>query len=336
MATMRAAQATAPGKLELVERDIPEPTAGTVRIKVTACGICHSDAMTIEGAPGIEYPRIPGHEVAGVIDAVASDVTQWKVGDVVGVGWNGGYCGKCEPCRRGNLFACVTHQATGVTYDGGYAEYLVAPASAVARMPDDLDPVAAAPLMCAGVTTFNALRNSGARPGDVVAVQGVGGLGHLGIQYAKRMGYHTVAINRGTDKEKLAKELGADVYIDSTATDAADALQQMGGAAAILSTVTTGDAMSAMVGGLGIGGKLLVIGVGGALQVPPLPLIMGNRSVAGWYSGTAIDSEDTLQFSSRCGISSMNEIMPFSKAPEAYAYMLTGKARFRIVMTMHD
>src|SRR5438445_3876060 len=291
MATMRVAQVSRPnGPFEIVERQIPEPGAGSVRIKVLACGICHSDSVTKEGLfPGIQYPRVPGHEVAGVIDAIGPNVPGWEPGERVGVGWNGGYCGYCDPCRRGEFFACVRGQTTGVTYDGGYGEYMIAPASAVARMPADLAPVEAAPLMCAGLTTFNALRNSGARPGDVVAVLGLGGLGHLGVQYAAKMGFHTVGIARGKDKEPLAGKLGAAAYIDSQAQDPAAELQKLGGAKAILATATSGEAMSAVQGGLAVNGTLLVVGAVPAMQVSPLFLLSGCRSVKGWYSGTSID-----------------------------------------------
>jgi len=336
MATMRAVQVSRPtGPLELIERPTPEPAPGWVRIKVRACGICHSDAMVKEGLfPGIAYPRIPGHEVAGVIDAVGPGVANFALGQAVGVGWHGGMCGVCPPCRRGDFFACVTGQVTGMTFDGGYAEYMTAPASAVARMPADLPAVEAAPLLCAGITTFNALRNSGARPGDVVAILGLGGLGHLGVQYAAKMGYHTVAIARGTDKEPLARQLGAAVYIDSQAEDPSAALQKHGGAAAILATVTNGDAMSAVQGGLAVRGTLVLIGAAETMQVSPIGLLMGNRSVKGWYSGTSIDSEDTLAFSARAGVKSMNEAYPLERAAEAYDRMLSGKARFRVVLTM--
>src|SRR3954453_21001270 len=308
--TMRAVQvARAGGPLELVERTIPEPGAGTVRIKVHACGICHSDSLTKEGLfPGIQYPRVPGHEVAGVIDAIGPGVAGWVHGQRGGVGWNGGYCGDCDHCRRGEFFACVRGQVTGVSYDGGYGEYLIAPASAVARMPADLPPVEAAPLMCAGLTTFNALRNSGARPGDVVAVLGLGGLGHLGVQYAAKMGFHTVGIARGRDKEPLARKLGASVYIDSQAQDPAAELQKLGGARVILATATSGDAMGAVQGGLAINGTLIVIGAANSMTVSPLFLLSGCRSVKGWYSGTSIDSQDTLVFSASTGVRSMNEI----------------------------
>lgn len=336
MGTMRVVQVSKPkGPLEVVERPIPDPTPGTVRIKVQACGVCHSDSMVKEGlAPGMVYPRVPGHEVAGVIDAVADDVLGWEVGNRVGVGWHGGYCGRCDPCRRGNFFACVTGQVTGITYDGGYAEYMVAPASAVARMPDDLPPMEAAPLLCAGVTTFNALRNSAARPGDVVAVLGLGGLGHLAVQYAARMGFRTVGIARGSDKEPLARELGASVYLDSRAQDVAAELQRMGGAKVILATATSGDAMAAVTGGLGVRGTIIVVGAADTMQVSPLFLLMGCRSVQGWYSGTSIDSQDTLAFSQQTGVHSMNKIFPLEQAAEAYDHMMSGKARFRAVLSM--
>ena len=335
MATMRVAQVARPNApFELVERPIPEPTPGTVRIKVLACGICHSDSVCKEGLfPGISYPRVPGHEVAGVIDAVGAGVAQWKPGQRVGVGWNGGYCGHCDPCRRGDFFACVTGQVTGLTYDGGYGEFMIAPASAVALMPAELPPVDAAPLMCAGVTTFNALRNSGARPGDIVAVLGLGGLGHLGVQYAAKMGFHTVGIARGKDKEALAHQLGASIYIDSQTQDPAAELLKLGGAKVILATATSGDAMSAVQGGLAIHGTLLIVGAAASMQVSPLFLLSGCRSVKGWYSGTAIDSQDTLAFSARAGVRSMNEPYPLERVAEAYDHMMSGKARFRVVLT---
>ncbi len=335
MTKMRVAQvARAHGPLEIVERPIPEPNAGSVRIKVDACGVCHSDALVKEGSfPGLQYPRVPGHEVAGAIDALGPGVQGWEVGERVGVGWNGGYCGYCEHCRRGSFFACVHGQTTGVTYDGGYAEYMIAPASAVARLPA-LPPVEAAPLMCAGLTTFNALRNSGARPGDVVAVLGLGGLGHLAVQYAVKMGFHTVGIARGKEKDALARRLGASVYIDSEAQDPAQELLRLGGARVILATATSGDAMSAVQGGLGVNGKLLIVGAAQSMQVAPLSLIMGNRSVQGWYSGTSIDSEETLAFSARTGVRSMNETYPLEQAAEAFERMLSGKARFRVILTM--
>jgi D-arabinose 1-dehydrogenase-like Zn-dependent alcohol dehydrogenase len=334
MANMRVVQVPRPqGPFEIVERPIPEPGPGTVRIKVRACGVCHSDSIVKEGVfPNIPYPRVPGHEVSGVIDAVGNGVDWWKPGQPVGVGWNGGYCGHCEPCRRGELFACVTNQVTGLTYDGGYAEYMIAPATAVALMPAELQPLDAAPLMCAGVTTFNALRNSSARPGDVVAILGLGGLGHLGVQYAARMGYHTVAIARGPDKAPLARQLGAAVYIDSQAQKPAAELQKLGGARAILATATSGEAMTAVEGGLAVNGTLLLIGAAPSMTVSPVWLLSGCRSVKGWYSGTAIDSQDTLAFSARTGVKSMNEIYPLEHAAQAYDRMMSGKARFRVVL----
>lgn len=336
MTTMRVAQISHPnGPFEIVERPISQPGPGSIRIKVLACGVCHSDALTKEGTwPGLQFPRVPGHEVVGVIDALGDGVTSWMAGQRVGVGWNGGYCGHCDPCRRGMLFACVTGQATGVTYDGGYAEYLIVPASAVALMPEGLSPVEAAPLMCAGVTTFNALRNSGARPGDVVAVLGLGGLGHLGVQFAAKMGVHTVGIARGTDKEALARRLGASVYIDSVAQDPASELNKLGGAKVILATATSGDAISAVQNGLAVEGTLLIVGAVPSMQVSPLSLIMGKRSVKGWYSGTSIDSQDTLAFSARTGVRSMNEVYPLERISEAYDRMMSGKARFRVVLSI--
>src|SRR5262245_33064046 len=290
MARMRVAQVPRPkGPFEIVEREIPEPPAGAVRIRVQACGVCHSDSFTKEGGyPGIQYPRVPGHEVVGVIDAVGPGVAGWESGQNVGVGWNGGYCGYCDPCRRGQFFACVRGQVTGVTYDGGYGEYQIVPASAVALMPADLVPADAAPLTSAGLTTFNALRNSGALPGDVVAVLGLGGLGHLAVQYAAKMGFHVVGIARGKDKEAFARQLGAAVYLDSQAQDPAAELQKLGGAKVILATATSGDAMSAVQGGLAIDGTLLIVGAVPSMQVSPLFLLMGCRSVKGWYSGTSI------------------------------------------------
>src|SRR2546425_2602090 len=281
MTTMRVAQIPSPKRpFEIVERPIPEPSPGTVRMKVAACGVCHSDALVKEGLwPGIQYPRVPGHEVTGTIDAVGAGVTRWKPGQRVGVGWNGGYCGQCDQCRRGNLFACETQQVTGISFDGGYGEYMIPSASAVARFPDELPAADAAPLLCAGLTTFNALRNSGARPGDVIAVLGLGGLGHLGVQYAAKMGFKVVGIARGKDKEPLARQLGASVYIDSQSQDPAAELLKLGGASVIISTVTVGDAMSAVQGGLAINGTLMVIGAAESMQISPLVLLMGRRSV---------------------------------------------------------
>lgn len=334
---MRAVQITAArGALEVVQLDIPEPADGEVRIKVQACGVCHSDSLTVEGAfPWITYPRIPGHEVAGVIDALGAGVVGWQVGERVGVGWNGGYCGYCDECRPGNFFACANvHAITGVTSDGGYADYMVASPTALARLPEELSALEAAPLMCAGVTTFNALRNSGARPGELVAVLGLGGLGHLGVQYAVKMGFRTVAIARGADKEALARKLGAWHYIDSSAGDPAKALKDLGGAKVILATVTSGEAMAAVVGGLGTGGTLLTLGAADPFTVSPIFLLGANRSVKGWYSGTSMDSQETLAFSSLTGVRSMNEAFPLEKVAEAYAHMMSGKARFRAVLTM--
>ncbi len=336
MSKMRAGQVSRPnGPFEIVERDIPEPGAGAVRIKIQACGVCHSDVLTKEGIfPGIQYPRIPGHEVAGIIDAVGPGVARWTNGQRVGVGWHGGHCGYCDACRRGDFFVCQTGvQITGITFDGGYADYMIAPTQALALIPDELPPVDAAPLMCAGVTTFNALRNCGARPGDLVAVLGLGGLGHLGVQFAVKMGYRTVGIARGKDKEPLARKLGAWRYIDSQAQDPAAELIKLGGARVILATATSGDAMSAVLGGLSAHGTLMVLGAGGPISVPPFLLISGARSVEGWYSGTAIDSQDGLSFSVLHGVRSMNEVLPLERVNEAYERMLSGKARFRVVLT---
>ena len=334
--TMRVAQVTRPKEpFEIVERPIPEPGPGSVRVRVQACGICHSDSVTKEGLyPDIQYPRVPGHEVAGVIDAVGPGVSRWQAGQHVGVGWNGGYCGQCDHCRRGDFFACATSPVTGIGYDGGYAEYMIASASAVALMPADLSPVDAAPLMCAGLTTFNALRNSGARPGEVVAVLGLGGLGHLGVQYASKMGFTTVGIARGKDKEPLARKLGASAYIDAQAEDPAAKLLELGGAKVILATATSGEAMSAVLGGLAVNGTLMILGAALAMQIPPLLLLSGRRSIKGWYSGTSIDSQDTLAFSAGNGVRSMNETFPLERAGEAYDRMMSGKARFKVVLTI--
>ncbi|HEV8482634.1 MAG TPA: alcohol dehydrogenase [Blastocatellia bacterium] len=336
MSKMRVMQVTQPkGPFELVEREIPEPAAGWVRIKVEACGICHGDSITKEGIlPGIQYPRVPGHEVAGTVDAVGAGVVGWTEGQRVGVGWHGGYCGHCDPCRRGNFFACEWGQITGITYDGGYADYMVAHSSALALLPGELSAVEAGPLVCAGVTTFNSLRNSGARPNDLVAVLGLGGLGHLGVQFAAKMGFKTVAIARGSDKEPLARQLGAHDYIDSQSQDVAAELLKMGGARIILATVTNAQAMISTLGGLGINGTLLVLGAPHEpLVVSAFPLIGGRRSVAGWYSGTSIDSQDTLSFSTLAGVRAMTEVYPLEGAAEAYERMMSGKARFRVVLT---
>jgi D-arabinose 1-dehydrogenase-like Zn-dependent alcohol dehydrogenase len=334
---MRAVQVLQPkGPFEIVEMEVPEPQAGWVRIKVQACGICHSDSLTKDGTwPGIQYPRVPGHEVIGIVDAVGSGVEGWKPGQRVGVGWHGGHCGYCDSCRRGDFFACrVALLTTGISFDGGYAEYMTAPAEALAMVPEELSAVEGAPLMCAGVTTFNALRNSGARPGDLVAVLGIGGLGHLGVQYAAKMGFKTVAIARGKDKEPLAKKLGAMQYIDSQAQGPAAELTKLGGAKIIIATVTNAGAMTAVLGGLAPKGALIVIGAAGPISVDPLLLISGRRSVEGWYSGTSIDSQDALRFSVLAGVQSMNEIFPLEQVNEAYERMMSGKARFRVVLKM--
>ncbi len=337
MAKMRAVEVRSPkGRLELVEREIPEPVPGTVRVKVEACGICHSDSLTKEGLwPGIKYPRVPGHEVAGSIDAVGSGVAGWKLGQRVGVGWHGGHCGYCTSCRRGDFVTCqVAPQVTGISHDGGYAEYMVAPATTLAHIPDELSAAEAGPLMCAGITTYNALRNSGARPGDLVAVLGIGGLGHLGVQFAAKMGLRTVAIARGMDKEPLARKLGAWRYIDSRAQDPAAELVKLGGAKVVLATVTNAKAMNAVLGGLAVDGKFVVVGAADEpLEVSPLLLIMGRRSVLGWPSGTSLDSEDTLAFSALAGVRPMTEVFALERATEAYERMMRGEARFRVVLT---
>lgn len=337
MAKMRAVEVPAPkSDFRIVERDIPEAGPGGVRIRVEACGICHSDSLVKEGLmPGIEYPRVPGHEVVGIIDAVGAGVAGWKAGQRVGVGWHGGNCGYCDNCRRGDTFACQTEtRVTGLTRDGGYAQYMTARAEAVARVPDDLAAVDAAPLMCAGVTTFNALRHCGARPGQLVAIHGLGGLGHLGVQFAAKMGFRTVGIARGADKEPLARQLGASHYIDSQAADPAAELNELGGAQAILATVTDAAAMKSVLGGLAPNGTLLIIGSVPQLEVSPLFLLMGRRAVKGWYSGTSIDSQDTLAFSALEGVRSRNEVYPIDRVKEAYERMMSGKARFRVVLKM--
>lgn len=337
MPTMRAMVVhEAKGRLAAIERDLPEPGAGEVRLRVEACGVCHSDAMTIEGLwPGIQYPRIPGHEAIGVIDAVGAGVQGFAVGDRAGVGWFGGSCGYCRRCRRDSAFACENvHEVTGITRDGGYATHMVALASAVARVPDDLDSVESAPLLCAGVTTFNALRHSGAGPGDLVAVLGVGGLGHLGIQFAAKQGFRVVAVNRGRDKEALARQLGASEYIDNAAQGPAEALTAMGGAKAILATVTSAEAMQAIAAGLAPNGVMMVIGAVGPLTVNPIDLITKSAAIHGWYAGIARDSEDTLLFSRMNKVASMNEVYPLSKAQDAYERMMSGEARFRVVLRM--
>ncbi len=336
MATMRVAQVPAPGAaFEIVERPIPQPTPGTVRIKVEACGICHSDMFAKLGLfPGTVYPRVPGHEVVGVIDAVGEGVTHLSPGQRAGVGWNGGYCSACDPCRGGDFFACErdSHTITGIAYDGGYGEYMIAPAKAVARVPAALSALEAAPLLCAGLTPFNALRNCGAQPGDTVAILGIGGLGHLGIQFAKAMGFRTVAVARGEDKAALAKDLGADHYIDSQAGDPAAALIALGKAKAIIATATHGPAMTALMPGLAPRGVLMVLGAAEKLEVSPALMIGGSYSVRGWYSGTSIDAEATLHFAAQHGVRSMNEVYPLEHAEQAYNRMISGEARFRVVL----
>ncbi len=336
MASMKAVQvAKAGGKFEMVERAVPQPGRGQVRIKVEACGICHSDALVKEGHwPGLQYPRVPGHEVAGRIDAVGPEVSLWKPGQRAGVGWHGGHCFICDACRRGDFLLCAAGKITGFSFDGGYEQYMVAPAEAVAAIPENLPAEEAAPLLCAGITVYNALRHSGARAGDLVAVQGIGGLGHLGIQYARQMGFRTVAIGRNPDKEPLARQLGAHDYVDSAAGDPAQALQKLGGARVILATAPDAKSMSAVVEGLGVDGKLLVVGASTEpLTVTPLQLIHNRRTIQGWPSGTAKDSEDTMRFSALTGVRPMIERFPLEKAAEAYERMITGKARFRVVLT---
>jgi D-arabinose 1-dehydrogenase-like Zn-dependent alcohol dehydrogenase len=334
---MKAIQISNPGgDFQLVDRPVPIPGPNTVRIKVQACGVCHSDAMVKEGQwPGLQYPRVPGHEVAGVIDEIGPNVTLWKKGQRVGVGWYGGHCGKCPPCRRGNFAYCQIGGVTGFTHDGGYAEYMIAPAESVALMPDGLTPQEAAPLMCAGITTFNALRHSGAQAGDLVAIQAIGGLGHLAVQFASKFGFRTVAISRGKDSEALALKLGAHTYLDSESVNAAQELQRMGGARVILTTVPSGKAMSSLIDGLGVEGKMVVVGAStDPIEVSPIQLIGGGKSIRGWYSGIASDSEDTLAFSAMTGVRPMIEEFPLEQAPAAYERMMSGKATFRVVLTM--
>ena len=336
MSTMKAMIVPEPGAdFELVERDVPEPGPGEVRVRVHACGICHSDQFVKEGLfPGIDYPRVPGHEVAGVVDAVGEGVARLEEGQRVGVGWHGGHCFTCDACRTGDFILCENEKICGISYDGGYAEYMVAPHEAVALLPDDLDFVEAAPLLCAGITTYNALRNQGAQPGDLVAVQGVGGLGHLAIQYASKAGFEVAAISRGTDKEDLARDLGAHHYIDAKANDAGEALQALGGARVILATAPSAQAIESVVGGLGRNGTLLIVAVTGEpVSVSTMTLIGGRRSVQGWSSGDASDSEATLQFSALTGVRPMVETYPLSEANEAYARMMANEARFRVVLT---
>src|ERR1700704_2609620 len=334
--TYKAMEVSLPGTLRVVERPVSEPGAGQVRIRVEACGICHTDAATVTGTyPGLVLPRVPGHEVVGRIEALGSGVSKWKIGQRVGVGLIAGEDGVCEPCRRGDIVNCQNPVVSGVTVDGGYAEMMIAEARGIASIPDELSSADAAPLLCAGITTYNALRNAGLRGGDLVAVQGVGGLGHLGVQFARRMGFHTVAIGRGRDKEKLAKDLGAHVYIDAAVDDAAAVLQRMGGARAILATAPSGGAMGPLVSGLAARGKLIVIGVPeDPIQLSAFPLVFGGRSIYGSLAGTAIDNEDTLAFSVLENIRPMIETAPLEQAADAYARMMQGKARFRMVLTM--
>jgi D-arabinose 1-dehydrogenase-like Zn-dependent alcohol dehydrogenase len=337
MQKMRAIQvASAKGPFQLVEREVPEPVAGSVRIKVQACGVCHSDEYAKEGTrPGIQYPRIPGHEIAGIIDAVGAGVAGWEAGQRVGVGWHGGHCGYCNSCRRGDFVTCSkARQITGLTCDGGYAEYVLASAGALALIPSELSALEAAPLLCAGVTTFNALRNSGARPGELVAVLGIGGLGHMGVQFSAKMGFETVAIARGKDKERFARQLGARHYIDSQSQNVGAELEKLGGARVILSTVTRGKAVNAVLDGMGLNGKLILVGnPDEPLEVTGRLLIAGRRSITGWPSGSPIDSQDTLSFSALTGVRPMTEAFPLEHAAQAYERMMSGNARFRVVVT---
>jgi D-arabinose 1-dehydrogenase-like Zn-dependent alcohol dehydrogenase len=337
MAQMKVAQVPKPGAdFEIVEREIPKPDARQVRIKVQACGVCHSDVLTKEGLwPGIQYPRVPGHEVAGVVDEVGAGVSEWTKGQRVGVGWHGGHDGTCRECRRGDFGNCRNMKVCGVSYDGGYQQYMVVPAEAVVAIPETLSDIDAAPLLCAGITTYNALRHSGALPGDLVAVQGIGGLGHLGIQFANKFGYKVAAIGRGSENAALAKKLGASVYIDSQATNAAEALQKLGGARVILATAPSSKAMSELINGLGPNGELMVVGATpDPIEVTPIQLINGSKTIQGWASGTPADSEDTLRFAELSGVRPMIETYPLEKAAEAYARMMSGKAEFRVVLTM--
>jgi len=337
MASMKVAQISAPGgEFEIVEREIPKPAQRQVRIKVQACGICHSDALVKDGSwAGIQYPRIPGHEVVGIVDELGAGVSEWKIGQRVGIGWHGGQDGTCLYCRRGDFRNCRNIEIPGISYDGGYQQYMVAPIEALVSIPESLQAAEAAPLLCAGVTTFNSLRHSGAHSGDLVAVQGIGGLGHLGIQYASKFGYKVAAIGRGSGNAALAKKLGANVYIDSKATNAAEELQKLGGAQVILATAPNSKAMSALIDGLAPNGKLMVIGAAfDPIEVTPLQLIAGSRALQGWWSGTPTDSEDALRFSELTGVRAMIETWPLEKAGEAYARMLSGNAEFRVVLTM--
>lgn len=325
---------SAGGNFQLKEESIREPDRGYVRVRVQACGICHSDVLTKEGAwPGIAYPRCPGHEIAGVIDALGPDTDPWRAGDRVGIGWFGGCCGQCRSCRRGDFITCEKLQVPGITYDGGYSEYMIAPVEALARIPSELAPEEAAPLMCAGITTFNALRSSGARAGDLVAIQGIGGLGHLGIQFASKFGFETIAISQGEDKRPLALKLGARTYLDAKKQDVAKELAAMGGASVILATAPDGKAMGSLVDGLGVNGKLLLIGASAEpFAVSSLQLLLARKSIVGWPAGTSVDSEDTLRFAAANGVRAMIETFPLERAPEAYERMMSGKVRFRAVL----
>ncbi len=337
VAPMKVAQISKPGAdFDIVEREIPEPGVREVRIKVQACGVCHSDVLTKEGYwPGIQYPRVPGHEVAGIIDEVGAGVSEWSKRQRVGVGWHGGHDGTCRECRRGDFRNCRNVKICGISYDGGYQQYMVAPVEALVPIPESLGDVEAAPLLCAGITTYNALRHSGALPGDLVAVQGIGGLGHLGIQFASKFGYKVAAIGRGSENASLARKMGASVYIDSKAMNAAEELQKMGGAKVILATAPSSKAMSELIDGLGPNGKLMVIGATfDPIEVTPVQLISGSRTMQGWAAGTPADSEDTLRFAEQTGVRPMIETFPLEKASEAYARMMSGKAQFRVVLTM--
>ena len=337
VAPMKVAQVPKPGAdFQIVEREIPNPDAGQVRIKVQACGICHSDVLTKEGLfPGIQYPRVPGHEVAGVVDEVGAGVSTWKKGQRVGVGWHGGHDGTCRECRRGDFRNCRNVKIPGISYDGGYQQYMVAPQEAVVAIPETLSDVEAAPLLCAGITTYNALRHSGAMPGDLVAVQGVGGLGHLGIQFANKFGYKVAAIGRGSENAPLARKLGAHVYIDSKATNAAEELQKLGGARVIMATAPSSKAMSELINGLGPNGTLLVVGAApDPIEVTPAQLIFGVHAIQGWAAGTPADSDDTLRFAELSGVRAMIETYPLEKAAEGYARTMSGNAQFRVVLTM--
>lgn len=334
---MKKASVSAPGgPFELKEQPVPEPGTGCVRVKVHACGICHSDALTKDGTfPGIVYPRSPGHEIAGVVDAFGTRADPWKIGDRVGVGWYGGHCGQCDSCRRGDFATCVKLQVTGISYDGGYSNYVCVPVDTLARIPDGLRDEDAAPLMCAGITTFNALRNSGATAGDLVAIQGIGGLGHLGVQFANKFGFETVAIGRGAGTKELATKLGAHSYIDAEAQDASKELTALGGARVILATAPDGKAMGTLVDGLGVNGKLILVGVTPEpFEVSSLQLLLARKSIEGWPSGTAKDSEDTLRFAAAHGVRPMIETFPLDQVADAYEHMLSGKARFRSVLKM--